>query len=432
MSDYSIELSAEKIVDSRTKRYFAEVHGCYAAGYYRSAVVMLWSVVVTDILFKLAQLATAYGDSTAQGILTEIGDIRKNNPKSPEWEAELVNKVASRTDLLDHAEHSFLQSLQAHRHLSAHPVMTGGDALFSPNKETARAHIRNVLDGVLTKPPIMSRKVFDTFIEDVEQVARLSPGPDGLKKFLEAKYFRNFSSATFAHIMKSLWRVAFKSTDPRADTNRPINAQALGVVFANRKTELTELIKTERDWFSDVSFLDGNLTVMTQFFRENPQIFPLLNDALKMPIQNYAALSLDHFAMCWFISPTPDAHVTEILTRVEAGQVLRADILNGLCVSLATSDAQVKALHIGIRLYCKSLNYDTADSRFEEMIKPWLTLYGREHVVAFLAGCEACNGQATGRWRASRDHKEVKALIDSKFPDLPLDPYPGFMQLVGV
>jgi hypothetical protein len=52
MSDYSIELAAERIVDPRTKRYFAEVYGCYASGHYRSAVVMLWSVVVTDILFK--------------------------------------------------------------------------------------------------------------------------------------------------------------------------------------------------------------------------------------------------------------------------------------------------------------------------------------------------------------------------------------------
>jgi len=209
MSDYSIESSADDIVDPRSRRYFAEVHGCYSAGYYRSAVVMLWSVVVTDILFKLDQLASAYGDRTAQAILTEIGDSRKNNPKSPEWEAELVNKVASRTDLLDQAEHSSLQSLQAHRHLSAHPVMTGGDALFSPNKETARAHIRNALDGVLTKPPIMSRKVFDAFLEDVEQISRLSPGPDGLKKFLEAKYFRHFSAATFIHVFKlrqqNLW-----------------------------------------------------------------------------------------------------------------------------------------------------------------------------------------------------------------------------------
>jgi hypothetical protein len=427
MSDYSIELSTENIVDSRTKRYFAEVHGSYSAGYYRSAVVMLWSVVVTDILFKLDQLATAYGDATAQAILTEIGDTRKNNPKSPEWEAELVNKVASRTDLLDHAEHSFLQSLQAHRHLSAHPVMTGGDALFSPNKETARAHIRNVLDGVLTKPPIMSRKVFDTFIEDVEQVGRLNPGPDGLKKFLEAKYFRHFSAATFAHILKSLWRVTFKATDPRADSNRAINGQALGVVFANRRLELTELIRTERDWFSDVSFHDAHIAAMTQFFRDNPRVFPLLNDALKTPIQNYAALNLDHFATCWFVSPTPDAHMDEMLRRIDAGGVVRTEILAGLCASLSTSDALSKALHIGIRLYCKSANFATADTRFDEMIRPFLPTFGREHFVALLLGCETCyNRQATGRGRAWRDHNDVKTILDSKFPDILIDEYPVF------
>jgi hypothetical protein len=377
-------------------------------------------------------LASAYGDATAQAILTEIGDIRKNNPKSPEWEAELVNKVASRTDLLDHAELSFLQSLQAHRHLSAHPVMTGVDALFSPNKETARAHIRNVLEGVLTKPPIMSRKVFDTFIEDVEQVGRLSPGPDGLKKFLEAKYFRHFSTATFAHILKSTWRIAFKSTDPRADTNRVINAQALGVVFSNRKAELTELIKTERDWFSDVSFLDTHIAAMTQFFRENPQVFPLLNDALRTPIQNYAALSLDHFATCWFVSPTPDAHVDEVLRRIDAGEGVRADSFKGLCTSLSTSDALVKALHIGIRLYCKSGSFATADSRFDEMVRPFIPLYHQEHFLALLAGCETCyNGQATGRWRASVDHNEIKNLIAAKFPDIALDAYPEFRASLG-
>lgn len=354
MSDYSIELSAEGIVDPRTKRYFAEVYGCYSAGYYRSSVVMLWSVVVTDILLKLEQLATAYGDAVAQTILTEIGDLRKNNPKSPEWEAELVNKVASRTDMLDHAEHSFLHSLQAHRHLSAHPVMTEGDVLFSPNKETARAHIRNVLDGVLTKPPIMSRKVFDTFIEDVEQMGRLSIGSDGLMKFLEAKYFRHFSAATFAHIFKSLWRVTFKSLDARSSENRLINAQALGVVFANRSADLTELIKAERDWFSDVSFHETHLDVITEFFRKNPLLFRVLNDALKTPLITYANQCVDNFAMCWFISESPDIHIDLISNRLEDGERLDSDIFYQMCASLSTTDAQTKAFHLGILNYFKS------------------------------------------------------------------------------
>lgn len=427
MSDYSIELAAERIVDPRTKRYFAEVYGNYMIGHYRSAVVMLWSVVVTDILFKLDQLEHAYSDTVAKSILAEIGELRKNNPKSPEWEGELVSKVASRSDLLDPAELSFLQSLQAHRHLSAHPVMTSSDALFSPNKETARAHIRNVLDGVLTKPPIMSRKVFDTFIEDVEQVANLGLGQNELSKYLEAKYFRHFSSATFAHIFKSLWRVSFKSTDARCEANRAVNAQTLEVVYAKHRTELVNVITAEREWFSDVAFVDSTLRVMTGFFRTYYEVFSLLTDAVKTPIQKYADLSLDNFAGCWFVSENPDSHMDEVIRRIDEQEVLSGDAYIELCSSLSTFDAIKKVYLAGIRLYCQSGSFDTADNRFQEVIKPCVQGYSKEHFEALLGGCETCyNGQAVNRGRATRDHRELKMALDERFPEIDLDQYPAF------
>jgi hypothetical protein len=431
MSDYSIELAAERIVDPRTKRYFAEVYGNYAIGHYRSAVVMLWSVVVTDILFKLDQLANAYADSTAQTILNEIDGLRKANPKSPEWEAELVNRVSSRTDLLDAAELSFLQSLQAHRHLSAHPVMTNNDVLFSPNKETARAHIRNVLDAVLTKPPIMSRKIFDTFIEDVEQIARLVLGPDELAKYLEAKYFRHFSSATFAHIFKSLWRVTFRSSDARCEANRVVNALTLQVVFAKKRDELARLISAERDWFSDVAFSESILPFLTEFFRTYSEVFPLLTDATKTPIQNFAGLSLDDFANCWFISESPESHVDEVIRRIDEGEILSGETFTQLCDSLETSDAIKKVYHAGIKLYCHSGNFNTADLRFQELIRPYIQEYSREHFEAFLAGCETCtNGQAVDRGRATRDHRELKSVMEERYPGIDLTPYRAFRRSV--
>jgi hypothetical protein len=80
--------------------------------------------------------------------------------------------------------------------------------------------------------------------------------------------------------------------------------------------------------------------------------------------------------------------VAEILSRITQGQVLRADLFKMLCASLSTSDALAGALHIGIRLYFISGSFDTADSRFEEMVRPYIATYGREHIDAFLAGCE--------------------------------------------
>src|SRR4051794_15485909 len=104
MSDFSIEASHERISDHRTKQYFGEVYSSYAHSNYRSAVVMLWSVVVCDILFKLDHLRTLYSDPTADKILTEIEDLRRRNPKSPEWEWELVEKIQDRTHLLEAAD----------------------------------------------------------------------------------------------------------------------------------------------------------------------------------------------------------------------------------------------------------------------------------------------------------------------------------------
>lgn len=430
MNEYSIEISAERIVDQRTRSYFNEVYGSYTAGHYRSTVVMLWSVVVTDILFKLDQLENAYGDSTAKAILSEIGDLRKNNPKSPEWEAELVSKVASRTDLLDNADLSLLQGLQAHRHLSAHPVLTSQEVLFSPNRETARAHIRNALDSVLTKPPIMSRKVFDAFIEDVEQIARLSPKPDGLKRFLEAKYFKHFSVATFIHVFKSLWRVTFKAVDPRCESNRGINRQALHVLFSHRKTEFISAIEGDRDWFSDVSFADGPLTSMMEFFRNNPEVYSLMTDALKGPLTSYGGLSLDHFALSWFTSATPEEHVEAISQRILAGESLGVDSYLLFCQSLRTADCFPRALELGILSYGKSGNFDTADSRFDRMIRPFLGEYTREQLEILLSAIEP-NDQVYGRGRAWADHREVKARLDEVDPTFVLAPYPNFRRSLG-
>ena len=53
LDEYSIEQRASQIFDARSREYFSEVLSCYTAGKYRSAVVMLRSVVVCDLLFKI-------------------------------------------------------------------------------------------------------------------------------------------------------------------------------------------------------------------------------------------------------------------------------------------------------------------------------------------------------------------------------------------
>jgi hypothetical protein len=171
LDEYSIEQRATQIFDARTKEYFSEVLSCYAAGNYRSSVVMLWSVAVCDLLFKLQNLVDLYGDAKAKEILADIGKLQQDNERSPIWETKLVESVAEQTQLLDIAERENLLHLQRQRHLAAHPVVNANFQLHRPNRETVRALIRNTLDGVLTKAPILSKQIVNELVGDLEQAS---------------------------------------------------------------------------------------------------------------------------------------------------------------------------------------------------------------------------------------------------------------------
>jgi len=105
VENFSIELAADKISEPRTREYFQEVLNSYTNSNYRSAVVMLWTVVICDLIYKLQHLRDIYNDTTAQSILDHIAQKQKANPNSPDWETELLEQVKNRTELLDSAEY---------------------------------------------------------------------------------------------------------------------------------------------------------------------------------------------------------------------------------------------------------------------------------------------------------------------------------------
>ena len=431
MNDYSIEQAAERIVDPKTRNHFDEVYACYVAGHYRSAVVMLWSVAITDIFFKLEHMKSAYQEPVATAILSKIDKSKKENPNSGEWESMLIKEVESQTKLLDNADLTLLESLQKQRNLSAHPVLTEQEALFSPNKETVRAHIRNILDSVLTKPPFMSRKAFDAFTEDVERFGQLNLDTDRLKELLEERYFKHFSPATYIHVFKSLWRVTFKSKDSQPKANRTVNRQALEILFSHRKTEALSKINSERDWFSDVSFDDDYLIEMTTFFRSNPETYPLMTDALKGVVAGYAERNINNFALCWFTSDSLDNYIQTISERISGGESLDEDAYLYFCQSLRTTGCFSRVLDIGIISYVGSGTYDTATLRFNKMVRPFLNEYSMDQFVTLLYKIEL-NGQTYERRGVQRDHSEVKERIDEIDIDSAFDftAYPKFKKSI--
>ncbi len=253
MQDFSIEMSAERIVDRRTREYFREVYSSYVNGNYRSATVMLWSVVVADLVFKLEELQMAYADPAAVAILDAVTQSQADNPTSPAWEIELLDEVKKRTLLLDVAEHQALVTLQKQRHLSAHPILTGVRELFSPSRETTRANIRSALEAVLTKPSLMSRKILDSMLEDLERLRDQELARAEVDKLIKGKYLAHMLAKVEDSVFKSMWSLVFLKTDKRCEDNRKINRQALQSLFAHRPDQCLALIEAEPRHYGDVS-----------------------------------------------------------------------------------------------------------------------------------------------------------------------------------
>lgn len=75
MTGFSLEGFAEDIFAAKTKEYFKEVLSSYQNGNYRSSVVMLWSVAVCDLIYKLEYHIDVYRDATATEIIDEMTRI---------------------------------------------------------------------------------------------------------------------------------------------------------------------------------------------------------------------------------------------------------------------------------------------------------------------------------------------------------------------
>lgn len=81
MANIIIEKLSERIQNPHTAEYFAEVLSCYYSGNMRSAVVMLYSTVICDLIYKLEELCEIYGDEGAKNILDNIEKQQKFNSK---------------------------------------------------------------------------------------------------------------------------------------------------------------------------------------------------------------------------------------------------------------------------------------------------------------------------------------------------------------
>lgn len=383
MSDYSLELAAEQIQHPRTKEYFKEVLSSYQIGNYRSAVVSLYTVVITDLINKLKDLVDREEDVGAKKILDEIENERKNDTSLSKWETTLVNKVFEQTKLIEAHDKANLDALKTHRNLSAHPAITDDDLLFTPNKETVRAHIRNMLEGILTKPSMFTHHIvemfiskFPTFHEQWSDPFRDEDDVDQYARIIYKRYLSHFPDKAIRKLFRTLYKLAYRTSSPEAIQYRTATHDTVKIILKQYPEIVYSSFSEEPGHYSNISS-DRQVSInLSEIFRESPRLFLLLDGDTQKQINDILSAKLHSYIEAWFLSGSIDEHYDLVLSRIKKGKTpLSTSVLHNL-KRLADSVGDTENyVDIIILSFSLSRSFSEAYELFRQQVRPSLKLF---------------------------------------------------------
>ncbi len=434
MSEFSLENLSEKIHYGKTKDYFREVLSSYHNGNYRSAVVMLWSVAVCDIVYKLQNLIELYGDSVAKTILDNLTSLQERDPKSASWEIELVENTHEKTNLLNSLEYENLRYLQKQRHLSAHPILNSDRELYTPNKETVRALIRNTLEDLLVKPPFYTDKIIHELLEDIAESAPALNTIEKVKRYVESRYLSRVKPEVELSIYRTLWKLVFKLENEDCMKNKVINFLTIKVIENRQRDNIFKEIIGDKDYYSNFSSGQENLDFLLVYLSTNQKIYELLNEAAKIKIQHHAENTNTGKLYGWFLKDSLANYHKDVLSLIEGDNhfIFTDEQLKFLLKIRDTEEWQNQFCLILSSYYCISSSYNQASSRFHQAISPYLELFDKNAIVFLIQRIEK-NNQVYNYPGVIENHKEIKKKLFQLLhgENFDLTPYPHFKRNVA-
>lgn len=420
IGDYSIEQLYNRIQDARTREYFDEVLSCFYSENYRSAVVMLYSVVICDLVFKLHRLVDIYNDEVAANILSEIETQQNSNPKSPDWENTLREDLLKKRRILTASSSVHLDNLQKDRHICAHPVLNYDIELHRPNKSSVYAHIINALSDILTVPAFLEKELTTQIVVDLSEQRKIIRSADQIKEYISSKYLNRINSPEIeSKLFINLWKFVFKLDSEEPKKNRDINFVFLVLLYERNVRTIGEVIKANSEKLSNqVSITDLKiLDYFVKFLNKYPEVYGLLQNPFKISlnaiIEKYPLLK----HVCFFLHEDIKKYFEQLLDDIEPDDDVKYMIIY-FTKRLGLEDA----LRIPISLFAASDSFAEAEDNYQSFIKPHLkkfTLRNYEQILNAIAH----NGQIRHSFNVQKKFSTIKDYIKSLKSDFDFSKY---------
>nr|BAM95165.1 hypothetical protein [Streptococcus suis] len=423
---YSI-FDIRKISNKEIRDYFEEVVSCYENENYRSAILVLYTVVLYDLFFKLRELKDEYSDSVAGQILDDIFNEMRSSDIKSSWEDKLVESLYKQTEfeILDDNVYSTLQSIKQKRNLSAHPSFSG-DEIYQPSRELVLAFIKEVYDNLLIRPSMLIKKQVDiilTFLD--EHKGEFNDYNFYLKNnqnntfldYFKNKYYTKLSKSFKTKLINTLWRFTFEKIGDIYEQNRHINIFILGYIYSEDKELFNEIVQSKVDDKTIYNIISQDTSKSFNYFAiflsENPEIYSLLTEEHKKVLEeNFSLFRGKYFVyerfrfgnLKEFLNYLIDSIQIDDLDKTENYQI---EYLAKLCIN---SGEKKKFSHFCITKLEEVPSwsgFDDADLVMKKLIIPNHHLFDEQDFNKYKEIVES-NNQISARSKHALQHEQIK------------------------
>lgn len=420
MTNYNIDTLLGRIQDPRTREYMDEVLSCYYSKNYRSVIVMLYSVVICDLIFKLQRMVDIYNDNVSNRILSEIEKLQTDNPTSPFWENTLRDELVQNHRIISTAEASHIEALQKERHLCAHPVIKNSAELHKPNPASVYAHIITALDEILTRPVLLENSLLELILDDIAAQRKILRKADEFLLYIREKFLEKIKSPEIEQrLIINLWKIVFKLTNEDAKKNRKINLLLLNELCNRNENSLKNVILKNAEKLSanvNISDLD-TLSSFVTFLNSHVYLYECLTKPFKITLE----AQIDKYSIIknisFFLHDDLKVFYEELLMTVAEDDEWKYQMK-----FIEKKFSKEDALRIPISIFGRSESFDDAYSNYSIFIKPFLKDMTENNMVAVFEAIKN-NGQIRWCYKVQDKYHILKATAVKLNPDFDFSRY---------
>lgn len=429
----AIEELKSCISDPRTKQAMDEVLSCYYSNNLRSAVVMLYATVVSDLFYKLHDLAEYYNHTEAQQIVEECKRKKLNNHKDTSWETNIPQKCEENRIILSSQDLVHFEALQKERHLCAHPVITDDMNLYQPNPSTVQGLIIDMMRGILCKPAFLTKELVPSILNIIGK--RLAAGDDSIE-IAQDVWTQKLQYVTqekdIYKIFRELWKLAFLDKDDEDKTRRKTIFNLLGIIYEKNETCIQQQIKQDGTFFIEktkvdiiadkgfCSYIQYNtpLYQFILFLNHYPSIFTHFPEGLKNSINKNIDKSKGIRDITFFDIPHNQI-VQTAWERIAQGSF--SHTIEAIIDYVQATQTEADFRDFIAEAYIGAISFDNADLYFRYM-EPYIDSFSTEQLIEILRGSND-NSQLYNRRNATRSNNIVLSEIKNRKTDFDVSIY---------